>query len=326
MELREYITTRALQTLVTFIISVAIIFFLFRIMPGDPVSIVIRFGAQGLTEEEIQTLRAVFGLDRPLHEQFFIYLWNVMTLNLGKSFFYGIPVSELLITRLANTIILVGLGTLFSIVIGLLLGVAAGWYRGSKIDTAALSFSLLFYSMPSFWIGMVFIYLFSILLNIFPTGGIASVRISEGADIITRLLDQLHHLALPLITYSLGFAGQYALVMRNTLIGVLQEDYILTARAKGLTGSQIIRRHALKNASLPTITLVAINVGLVVLGTISIETVFSWPGVGRLVYEAILFRDFPVLQGTFILFTVFMLLANFIADITYAILDPRVRY
>ena len=306
MELREYIVSRGLQTIATFILSIGIIFFLFRIMPGDPVSIVIRLGATGLSEEEINTLRSVFGLDRPLHEQFFIYLWNVATFNLGTSFFYRIPVSELLFSRLINTIVLVGLGTFFSIVIGLALGVIAGWYKGSKVDTAAVSFSLLFYSMPSFWIGMVFIYLFSVIFNIFPTGGILSPRIVDESNTLTRLLDFLHHLSLPLITYSLGFAGQYALVMRNTLVNVLREDYILTAKAKGLTDTQIIRNHALKNASLPSITLIAINIGLIILGTISIETVFSWPGVGRLVYEAILFRDFPVLQGTFIFFTLFI--------------------
>jgi peptide/nickel transport system permease protein len=210
--------------------------------------------------------------------------------------------------------------------IGLGLGIIAGWFRGKKSDKAAVTFSLLFYSMPSFWLGMLAIYLFAIMIPIFPTGGMIDVRLGASADLFTRLADGLRHLILPLLIFSLGFAGQYALIMRNTLTGVLTEDYILTARAKGLSGYQILKNHALKNAALPSITLVAMNIGFVVLGTIAIETVFNWPGVGRLVFESVFFRDFPILQGTFVFFTIFMILANFISDVLYAILDPRVRY
>ena len=326
MELKTYIASRGLQSLATVFAALTIVFLLFRVIPGDPVSLLVRLGSQSLTEEDIMVLRATFGLDRPLHEQYFIYLWNTLRLELGTSFFYKIPVAQLFFQRLVNTLTLVGTGTLLSILIGLSLGLVAGWFRGRKQDHAATAFSLLFYSMPSFWIGMVLIYLLAVTVPLFPTGGMVNIRLAATADTLTRLTDQLRHLFLPLLTYSLGFAGQYALIMRNTLTGVLAEDYILTARAEGLTGFQILKRHALKNAALPSISLVAMNVGFVVLGTISIETVFNWPGVGRLVFEAIFFRDFPLLQGAFVFFTIFMILANFIADILYAALDPRIRY
>ncbi len=325
MELKAYLLSRALQSIATFFAALTIVFFLFRIVPGDPVALLIRLGAQSLTAEEIEGLRITFGLDRPLYQQYFIYLWNIIRFDFGTSFFYRIPVTELFFNRLVNTLILVGTGTFLSILLGLALGVVAGWFRGKKQDRAAIIFSLLFYSMPSFWIGMVLIYILAINIPIFPTGGMLSARLAD-ADDLTRLADFLRHLMLPLLTYSLGFAGQYALIMRNTLTGVMTEDYILTAKAKGLTDLQILKSHALKNAALPTISIVAINIGWVVLGTISIETVFNWPGVGRLVFESIFYRDFPILQGTFVFFAIFMILANFVADILYAVLDPRVRY
>ena len=209
--------------------------------------------------------------------------------------------------------------------IGLVLGIVAGWFRGKPPDRVAFGTALLFYSMPSFWISMVLIYALAVVLPFFPTGGMINDRLVN-PDWLTAFQDRLYHLSLPLLTYSLVFAGAYALIMRSSVISILSEDYVLTARAKGLSGLDILRKHVLKNAALPSVTLIAMNIGLVVLGAISVETVFNWPGVGLLVYQAIFFRDYPLLQGTFIFFTVFMVVANLIADMLYSFLDPRVRY
>ena len=303
--------------------ALTIDFYLFRILPGDPVSMIAR--DPRLNAQQMEILRASFGLDKPLYVQYLIFLANTLKLNLGLSFFYRVPVSSILFERLTNTIYLVGLGTLFSMVIGLVLGIVAGWYRGKAPDSVAFGTALFFYSMPSFWISMVLIYALAVVWPIFPTGGMVNDRLVNPTW-ITSSADSLYHLALPLITYSLVFAGAYALIMRSSVINILSEDYVVTARAKGLTGLDILRKHVLKNAALPSVTLIAMNIGLVVLGAISVETVFNWPGVGLLVYQAIFFRDYPLLQGTFIFFTVFMVLANLIADMLYSFLDPRVRY
>ncbi|HYB84018.1 MAG TPA: ABC transporter permease [archaeon] len=323
MELRTYFAQRVLQSLVTIFVALTIDFYLFRILPGDPVSMIAR--DPRLNAQQMEILRASFGLDKPLYVQYLIFLANTLKLNLGLSFFYRVPVSGILFERLTNTIYLVGLGTLFSMVIGLVLGIIAGWYRGKAPDSIAFGTALFFYSMPSFWISMVLIYALAVTVPIFPTGGMVNDRLVNPTW-ITTTTDSLYHLALPLITYSLVFAGAYALIMRSSVINILSEDYVVTARAKGLTGFDILRKHVLKNAALPSVTLIAMNIGLVVLGAISVETVFNWPGVGLLVYQAIFFRDYPLLQGTFIFFTVFMVLANLIADMLYSFLDPRVRY
>ena len=303
--------------------ALTIDFYLFRILPGDPASMIAR--DPRLDAEQMAILRASFGLDKPLYEQYAIFLTNTFKLNLGLSFFYRVPVSGILFERLTNTLYLVGLGTLTSMAIGLVLGIIAGWYRGKAPDSVAFGSALLFYSMPSFWISMVLIYALAIVIPVFPTGGMINDRLINPSW-ATASADSLYHLALPLLTYSLVFAGAYALVMRTSVINTLSEDYVVTAKAKGLSDLDVFRKHVLKNAALPSVTLIAMNLGLIVLGAISVETVFNWPGVGLLVYQAIFFRDYPLLQGTFIFFTVFMVLANLIADMLYSFLDPRVRY
>ena len=312
-----------MQSLVTIFVALTIDFYLFRILPGDPAAMIAR--DPRLNAQQMEILKASFGLDKPLYVQYGIFLVNTFKFDLGISFFYRIPVASILFERLANTLYLVGLGTLFSMVIGLVLGVIAGWYRGKAPDSIAFGSALLFYSMPSFWISMVLIYALAVVIPIFPTGGMVNDRLINPGW-VTASADSLYHLALPLITYSLVFAGAYALIMRSSVINILSEDYVLTARAKGFGDLDILRKHVLKNAALPSVTLIAMNIGLVVLGAISVETVFNWPGVGLLVYQAIFFRDYPLLQGTFIFFTVFMVVANLIADMLYSFLDPRVRY
>lgn len=323
MELRTYFAQRIVQSLATIFVALTIDFYLFRILPGDPAQMIAR--DPRLNPQQMEILRASFGLDKPLYVQYAIFIENTFKLNLGLSFFYRVPVASILFERLANTLYLVGLGTLLSMAIGLVLGIIAGWYRGKAPDRIAFGSALLFYSMPSFWISMVAIYALAVVVPVFPTGGMINERLLN-PDWLTATQDSVSHLALPLITYSLVFAGAYALIMRTSVINILTEDYVVTARAKGLSDLDIVRKHILKNAALPSVTLIAMNIGLVVLGAISVETVFNWPGVGLLVYQAIFFRDYPLLQGTFVFFTVFMVVANLIADMLYSFLDPRVRY
>jgi peptide/nickel transport system permease protein len=323
LEVKAYLLQRVLQSFVTIFAALSIAFLLFRIIPGDPVAMIAR--DPRLDASQIAILRASFGLDKPLYQQYLIYLVNTFEGNLGISFFYRVPVASILFERLGNTLYLVGLGTLFSMAIGLVLGIISGWYRGKAPDRIAFGTALFFYSMPSFWISMVLIYALAVVVPIFPTGGMVNDRLIN-PDWFAAFADSLSHVALPLVTYSLVFAGAYALIMRSSVINILSEDYILTARAKGFDDLAILRKHVLKNAALPSVTLIAMNIGLVVLGAISVETVFNWPGVGLLVYQSVLFRDYPLLQGVFILFSVFMVLANLIADMLYSFLDPRVRY
>ena len=323
MDVKSYFLQRVLQSFVTIFAALSIAFLLFRIIPGDPVAMIAR--DPRLDASQMAILRASFGLDKPLYQQYLIYLVNTFEGNLGISFFYRVSVASILFERLSNTLLLVGLGTLFSMAIGLVLGIISGWFRGKAPDRIAFGTSLFFYSMPSFWISMVLIYALAVVAPIFPTGGMVNDRLVN-ANWFTAFADRLSHVALPLITYSLVFAGAYALIMRSSVINILSEDYILTARAKGFNDLDILRRHVLKNAALPSVTLIAMNLGLVVLGAISVETVFNWPGVGLLVYEAVFFRDYPLLQGVFVLFSVLMVAANLIADVLYCFLDPRVRY
>jgi peptide/nickel transport system permease protein len=210
-------------------------------------------------------------------------------------------------------------------ILGLSIGVIAGWYRRKWPDKLGSTVALMLYSMPSFWIGMILIYLFAVTFQIFPAGGISSLALL-GGDPIEVFMANLKHLTLPLITYSLIFAGQYALLLRSSMVNVLSEDYILTAKAKGLRDLQVLRSHAMKNAALPATTIITMNLGAMVLGSISVETVFNWPGIGLLIYSSIGRRDYPMLQGAMIVFIFIMILANFIADLLYAFLDPRIRY
>jgi peptide/nickel transport system permease protein len=211
-----------------------------------------------------------------------------------------------------------------AIVVGIVFGVVAAWKRGTKLDLGLLGFSLVTYAMPTFWLGMIMIAAFCVNLQIFPTGGMITPGV-DWSSAIERIADIAHHLVLPTVTMAVLLIGEYALTMRNTLIDVLSEDYITTARAKGFSERYILMKHAVPNAMLPMVTIIAINLGLVIAGAIQIETVFSWPGLGNLMYEAIKNDDYPLLQGIFLFVTISVVAANFIADIVYRLVDPRVK-
>jgi len=217
-----------------------------------------------------------------------------------------------------------GVAEIIAILIGIFFGVVSAWKRGKALDTGLLTTSLLLYSMPVFWFGMILVLIFSATLQLLPTGGM----VTPGrlyADSWARMADIGRHMVMPAICMGLAMVGEYAITMRSTMIDVLQEDYITTARAKGFGESYVLRKHALPNAMLPMITIIAINLGLIVGGAIQIETVFSWPGLGNLMYTALNNRDYPLLQGLFLIVTVSVILANVLADLLYELVDPRVK-
>jgi peptide/nickel transport system permease protein len=315
-------------------------FFIFRILPGDPAKSLAK--DPRMTKEAVEKLRVRFGLDKPvincvesisplkiggcginpLETQFVIYFRNLTQGDLGISFKTNRPVSDILGERLWNTILLIGAGQILSIIVGVVFGVFAAWKARTYIDYGALLTGLMAWSLPTFWLGIILLFWGS--NNGFPIGGMETPGIST-YPFLYQLGDITKHMILPTITYTIVFMGEYMLVMRSSLLDVLAEDYILTAKAKGLSTFQILKDHALKNAMLPIVTIIAINLGFTVAGAIQIESVFSWPGLGGLVFEAVESRDYPVLQGTFLLIAVSVIVANLITDLTYSYLDPRVQ-
>lgn len=295
---------------------------LFRVLPGDPLAMLMR--NPKATPEMIEAAKRLFGLDQPWYVQFYLYFKNLLSGDLGMSFYFKQPVGSVIGSRIMPTVIMVGLAEIIAIVAGIAAGILAAWKRGTRIDVGTLGFSLITYSMPTFWLGMVLVVVFSVNLHLFPTSGILTPGMTYPTA-AAMVSDYFRHLILPMFTMSIVLIGEYALTMRNTLIDVLSEDYITTAKAKGFGNRYILRKHAMPNAMLPMVTIIAINLGLVVGGTVQVETIFSWPGLGSLMYEALKARDYPLLQGVFLLVTVSVVIANLIADITYTYIDPRVK-
>ncbi|MER9594087.1 ABC transporter permease [Mesorhizobium sp. M0244] len=314
-----------LRALVTLLMVMSLNFLLFRVIPGDPAQLLLAGARSSVTEQQIDGLRREWGLDKPLPEQAVDYVWSTLHGNLGYSFqFRGEQVADLLLARLPATLALVGVAQLFAIVSGVMLGLYAGWRRGGAIDNVTTGTSLALYSTPVFWLGMLMVLLFSTTLGWFPGYGAYSPTGGSGGA-LSWLADRLRHLVLPAATLALGLGGQYVLVARAAMSDVVTEDYMVTARAKGLTGRQMLMRHAFRNAMLPVVTLITLNLGYVVAGAITVEAVFNWPGIGGLTVEALNARDYPVLQGIFLLLGASIVIANTVADLTYGLLDPRVR-
>ncbi len=314
-----YLARKAAWALVTLLFVLFVNFFLFRVMPGDPVALLAR--SQRLTPEAIEQQRALFGLDQPLLQQFGTYLQQTLSLNFGSSLLSGEPVTEVIGSRIWPTVLLVGVGTTLAIVLGLLAGIRGGWTRGSGFDRGSLYGSLILYATPEGWLGMLLLIVFAGTLGWFPSGGYSS---GTGTG-IEHVTDVANHLVLPALTLTLGYIGQYMIVMRSSLLDVKDEDYIATARAKGLTDPLVRRRHAVPNAFLPSFTLIVLSFGFVLGGAIVVETVYSWPGLGLLTYQAIQDQDFPVLQAVFLLTSLAVIVANLVADVTYSMLDPRIE-
>jgi peptide/nickel transport system permease protein len=321
VEARGYLISKVLQAVFTLAFVLVFNFFLFRVIGGDPARTLLR--NKLVSPEVVANLRRDFGLDKPLVQQFGLYVEDTLTGNLGLSYSTRRPVSEVIGERIKWTVLLIGVSTAASIVIGILVGIYGAWRRGSGFDVGSLGISLILYSMPEFWLGIMLLILFASTLGIFPTRGV----ITPGAELtgFDYIADVANHMFLPALTLTLAYIGEFALVMRSSLLDVMGEDYMQTARAKGLRDRLVRTRHAVPNALLPTVTLIALNIGFIIGGAITVETVFSWPGLGLLSYDALTAPDYPLLQGLFLLFSGAVIVANLIADILYGYLDPRVR-
>lgn len=330
MERSDYILRRVGQAALTVVVAVVLNFFLFRVLPGDPAKAGIR--DPRLTVAAQEALRVRFGLDKPLlinttgnpfDSQFFRYLGNLAQGDLGISYNFNRPVTDLLAERLRNTVLLVGVGQVLAIVLGIALGLIAAWRRGTSLDVNILLAGLFTWALPTFFLGIILLIIGSTYLGL-PVSGISTPG-GNFATPVEAWLDVARHMLLPTLTLTIILIGEFMLIMRSSLLDVLSEDYILTARAKGLRAGTILRTHAMRNALLPVITLIALTLGFTVSGSILIESVFSWPGLGLAVFEAVGRRDYPMLQGAFLLFTISVVLANTAADLLYGALDPRVR-
>jgi peptide/nickel transport system permease protein len=321
----RYLASKLAGSLGSLLFMLVVSFFLFRVLPGDPARTLGR--GRFTTEAQLDAFSRTYGLDQPLPQQFLTFLRNTATGDLGISLRYRVPVSELLVDRMWPTLLLVGTSTVLAAVIGVWLGVRGAWKRGGPFDKMSTGASLTLYSMPEWWLGMMLIALLAVgigpLPGLFPTGGLHSIDAEPGT--LSGVLDTAWHLALPVLTLTLAYLADYALIMRSSLLDELGEDYLTTARAKGLRDIAVRNRHAVRNALLPTTTVVALNIGFVVAGAITVETVFSIPGLGLLATEALTVPDYWVLQGTFLVASAGVILANLAANLLYGWLDPRVR-
>jgi peptide/nickel transport system permease protein len=322
MDRRDYILRKLGMAALTLVVVAVVDFYLFRVLPGDPVRAVIGRNVR-ISKESQDALRVQFGLDRPLHEQFLATVGQWVQGNLGLSWSQRKPVGDILLSKLGNTLALISLGQIFSIILGVSLGLFAGWKRKTAIDIGSLSFSLVAWAMPTFWLGIILLAAGSTWLGL-PTGGALSPE-NLGRPFWETAPDRLRHLILPTLTFTIVYLGEYMLIMRSSVLEVLSEDYILTAKAKGMSHWQVLRHHAFKNAMLPIVTLIALNLGFTVAGAIYIETVFSYDGLGKLFQDALDKQDFPLLQGAFLLLALAVIGANLLADVLYAYLDPRVK-
>ncbi|MGQ0845522.1 MAG: ABC transporter permease [Sporichthyaceae bacterium] len=312
---------RCAQYLLVLAAAVSVNFALPHLAPGDPVEYLYGGDDAGLTPAQLEALRGQYGLDAPVFEQYLRFWGSLLRGDLGTSVEYNRPVLDILAERAGWTALLVGLGLVLAYLIGTLLGAWAGWRRGRRGDRASVAAVLALDSMPGFWIGMILLAIFSVRLGWFPSFGVVPLD-SGGLD---RLLDVAARTVLPASTLALAMAGTFFLLARASMGTVLEEPHVRFARARGLSDRRVALRHGLRTALLPGYTKLATELGAVLSGSVVVETVFAYPGLGQLIYRAVLVRDYPLLQGAFLLSTLAIVGANLVADLTYPWLDPRVR-
>jgi peptide/nickel transport system permease protein len=317
----RFIGRKVLGSAFTLVFVLVFNFFLFRVVQNDPVRSLFR--GRNVPQARLDQMTADFGLDQPLLTQFVLYLRQTARLDFGLSYQSQQPVWNDISSKIWPTVLLVGTSAVLSAVIGVLGGVISGWRRGSKTDYGITSSTMTFYAMPDFWLGMVLLLTFAVVLRWLPVGGWSDVRNPPSGA--AAIVDRIKHLFLPALTLTLAYLGEYAIVMRSSLLEVMGEDYLNVARAKGLRDIEVRNRHAVPNALLPVVTLFAINLGFVLSGAIAVETVFGWPGLGKATGDAIRGPDLPMLQGLFLVFSAAVIGFNLLADLLYASLDPRVR-
>ncbi|MDQ3664197.1 MAG: ABC transporter permease [Actinomycetota bacterium] len=320
--LGRFVGFRILSGLGTLVFVLLFNFFLFRMLPGDPAA---RYRAvKNISAQDLERIRNE--LNAPLLEQFWDYLRDPLALN-GISAWKGQPVWDLVGGRAWPTLVLLGSSTVIATVVGVWVGIRAGWKRGSRFDKVSTGVTLLFYATPEFWLGLLLIMLFSSGIgpfpSLFPSGGVIDSGIEPWSfDGVSSIID---HTVLPAAALSAVYLAEYSLIMRASMVDEQSQDYLTTARAKGLMDHMVRRRHAVPNASLPTITLIFLNIGFIIGGAITVETVFSYPGLGLLTFEAVTEQDFVLMQALFLVFTFAVIVSNILADLLIALLDPRIR-
>ena len=296
-------------------------FFLFRIVDRDPLA---RYrGRSKLSQEQRAAIIKRFGLDGSKWDQFVQYMSRTVRGDFGRSFDSTKPVSREILDSLPNTLLLVGISTVLTIGIGLWIGIRAGWMRGGRFDKISSPVTMALYGTPEFFLGMLFLAFLGAKLGLFPTGGVTDPAGHYTG--FSALVDRARHLVLPVATLTLGYLGSYSLVMRTSMLDTLREDYLTTARAKGLRDRDVMRRHAVPNALLPSVSLIAIGFGFIIGGAITTETVFSYPGLGLATYRAIGNTDLPMMQALFMFSSVAVIVFNIFADVVLTFLDPRIR-
>ena len=321
MGFKRFFLRKVVAAVLTIAVIVCTNFFIFRMAPGDPVRMMFR--DPRVSAESLEMMKQKFGLDKPLSSQFVAYVKNMAHGDLGISFSHQKPVLEVLAERIPNTLLLVVTALMIAIFLGVVLGAIAGWVSGSRFDTIIMTASVTMYSIPTFALGIVLLMVFAYLIPIFPLGGITTP--ASGYEGFELIRDVGWHMFLPAFSIVIWYIGEYVILTRSSMIDAMGQEYITTAHAKGLRKFKILKNHALRNALLPVITITGVNLAFAAAGVIEAETVFAWPGVGRLAYDAVSQRDYPLLQGVFMLFAFAIVLANLTIDLIYGYIDPRIK-
>jgi peptide/nickel transport system permease protein len=315
----QFLLHKSIRYTVALFAILVLNFLIPRLMPGDPIANILGESYIYASSEHILKLRMDLGLEQPIYVQFYYYLINLFHGQWGVSYHYTQPITNIIIYRMRWTLILMIPSIILGATIGVFLGSLSGWNRGKKLDAFLTSLLLILYSTPGYWLAMIMVLIFAFYLDILPLYGMLSSESSGWA----KISDLLIHMILPVTVLSLYKASQSYLIMRSSVIQVSGDGYILTARAKGLHEVTILFRHVLKNAILPLITVLALDFGFMISGALLVEIVFSWNGMGTLIYDAIITRDYPLLDGCLLVISIFVLLANFLSDIIYVVFDPR---
>ena len=322
----DYLARKLAAAVVSFAVLLVVGFVIFNLMPSDPVASLTR--GRPISAKQMAFLIKQYGLNQPVWERFGHFVANTLQGHLGYSWQFQAPVATLIAQRLWPTLLLMGSSTIISVVLGMWLGIHSGWRPGSLLDRASTGSAITLWSVPTFWLGIILLVVFSSgfgpIPSLFPAGGMSTPGAPTGFT-PAYILDVARHLVLPCLTLVLVVFAQYQMIMRSSMIDEMGNPYLLTARAKGLRDAEVRQRHAVPNALLPTVTLIFLQVGTMISGAITVETVYSWPGLGYLTYQALQIPDLPLLEGTFIIFSASVIAFNLLADLLYRHLDPRVR-
>ncbi len=317
----SFLIKRILAVFLTFIAAITLIFIIIR-LSGDPFSTLV-FEDPRITPEQIERIKAAYGLNKPIYEQYIIFLINAFRGELGYSLYYQKPVIDVIMERLPWTLLLLLPAITISTILSIYLGTRTAWRHGTRYDTTVTSLALFLRSTPYFWLALIFLMIFSYYLGIFPLAGSVTPA-KEFPSFISYLVDILWHASLPITVLVIREVGMYMLYMRNSMIEVLGQDFVWMEELKGLAEGKVIHRAA-RVAMLPMVTVTALRFGFMINGAVLTETVFSYPGMGRLIFEAIMNSDYFLIQGAFLIMTATVLIANLVADLLYGLLDPRVR-